>query len=161
MGLDSDRPGIGRRIAEAALACDIDLLNAVYLTPLPGTRLWNDMHAAGRIAANCFPQDWQYYSLACPVAEYRHLSWSQLRQEMEQCWRQFYAPQRIAARIWRAAREHRAPLAMLVGSLSYRRNYRTESRAAADLDRARRPASRADSAAARPAERSGVAVHVA
>ena len=109
MGLDCDVPGIGRRIADAADDIGVDLLNAVFLTPLPGTRLWAEMEADGRIAANRFPQDWQYYTLGFPVAEYRHLSWPQIRAEMNECWRTFYSPGRIAARVWGGVRQRRAP----------------------------------------------------
>jgi radical SAM superfamily enzyme YgiQ (UPF0313 family) len=145
MGLDSDRPGIGRQIADAALECELDLLNAVFLTPLPGTHLWTEMEADGRIAAHLFPQDWQFYTLAFPVAEYRHLSWRQLRSEMKECAQAFYTPGRIAARVWAAIRQRRHPLAILVGSLSYRANYRAESRAAAAIDKSRQRAAPEDS----------------
>ena len=142
MGLDCDLPGIGRQIAYAADDCGVDLLNAVYLTPLPGTRLWTDMEAAGRITADRFPEDWQYYTLGSPVAEHRHLTWPQLRAEMKECAQAFYSPGRIAARVWTAARQRRMPLAMLIGSLSYRWIYGVESREAGGIDRARQAARR-------------------
>jgi hypothetical protein len=137
MGLDCDLPGIGRQISDAALDCDLDLLNVLFLTPLPGTRLWTDMEREGRIAAHRFPQDWKYYTLGFPVAKHRHLSWLQLRSEMKECAQAFYTPGQIAARVWAAVRQHRHPLAILVGSLSYRCNYRHESRAAAAIDQFR------------------------
>ena len=64
IGLDVDEPGIGRRIAKAARRYGVDNLNALFLTPLPGTRLWDQMKAEDRIAPNDFPQDWKYYTLA-------------------------------------------------------------------------------------------------
>ena len=149
MGLDCDLPGIGRQIADAALDCGVDLLNAMFLTPFPGTRLWTDMEAADRITAHHFPQDWQYYTLGFPVAEHRHLSWVQLRAEMKECAQAFYTPGRIAARAWAALRQRRRPLVILIGSMSYRWNYRSESRTAAALDRARL-AARPKDAAPRP-----------
>jgi len=63
MGLDTDEPGIGKRIAEAGIRSGVDVLNALFLTPLPGTRLWDEMESHGRIAANTFPEDWEYYTL--------------------------------------------------------------------------------------------------
>ena len=137
MGLDCDLPGIGRQIADAALDCGVDMLSALYLTPLPGTRLWTDMEAAGRIAAHHYPQDWEYYTLGFPVAKYRHLSWPQMRAEMKECAQAFYTPGRIAARVWAAARQHRHPLAMLIGNLSYRWNYQSERRTGGAIDEAR------------------------
>ena len=45
MGLDSDRPGVGRSIAEAADSYGVDNMNVLFLTPLPGTRIWKQMAA--------------------------------------------------------------------------------------------------------------------
>ncbi len=56
MGLDADEPGIGRRIANAARSYGVDILNALFLTPLPGTRLWDRMESENRIAADDFPR---------------------------------------------------------------------------------------------------------
>jgi hypothetical protein len=39
IGLDINEPGIGKCIAEVAGRYGIDNLNALFLTPLPGTRL--------------------------------------------------------------------------------------------------------------------------
>jgi radical SAM superfamily enzyme YgiQ (UPF0313 family) len=66
MGLDTDEPGIGDRIAATAAHYGVDILNALFLTPLPGTRLWDDLESQGRIAADGFPEDWQYYTLTFP-----------------------------------------------------------------------------------------------
>ena len=63
IGLDVDEPGIGRRIAEAASQYGVDNLNVLFLTPLPGTRLWDQMKAEDRIALDAFPDDWKYYTL--------------------------------------------------------------------------------------------------
>ena len=41
IGLDVDEPGIGRRIADVATQYGVDNLNTLFLTPLPGTRLWD------------------------------------------------------------------------------------------------------------------------
>ena len=43
IGLDVDEPGIGKRIAEVASQYGVDNLNVLFLTPLPGTRLWDQM----------------------------------------------------------------------------------------------------------------------
>jgi len=74
IGLDVDEPGIGKRIAEAASQYGVDNLNALFITPLPGTRLWDQMRAEGRIALDRFPEDWQYYTLTFPVARYKRRS---------------------------------------------------------------------------------------
>jgi radical SAM superfamily enzyme YgiQ (UPF0313 family) len=138
MGLDCDLPGIGRQIADAAETSGVDLLNAGFLTPLPGTKLWDELEADNRIVANHFPHDWQYYTLGFPVAEYRNLTWPQLRGEMEECWRTFYSPGRITRRLWNATWQRRLPLAILISTMSYRVNYKAETRKAAALDLSRK-----------------------
>ena len=137
MGLDGDTPGVGRRIARAASHYGVDLLNPVYLTPLPGTRLWDKMKADRRIAANDFPEDWRYYTLGFPVARYRRLSWGQLLSEMDDCWRAFYSPWRVVRRVAECLRQWRNPLVLLVANLSYRRNYRADRRTLRALDLSR------------------------
>ncbi len=120
IGLDSDGRGIGRRIADAGSRYGVDILNTLFLTPLPGTRLWDKMHGEGRISANAFPSDWRYYTLTFPVAHYKQLSQSQVIREMESCDRRFYSRWRTLRRVWSSLWRRRHPLVSLVGNLSYR-----------------------------------------
>jgi radical SAM superfamily enzyme YgiQ (UPF0313 family) len=122
IGLNIDKPGIGKRIAEAARQYGVDILNALFLTPLPGTRLWDQMKAEDRIALDRFPQDWKYYTLTFPVARYKHLSLDGIIEEMITCDRNFYSMPKILHRMWLNLRQRREPLTSLVGNLSYRRN---------------------------------------
>lgn len=124
LGLDSDEPGIGRRTAQAASSYGVDILNALFLTPLPGTRLWEQMESQGRIAANDFPQDWQYYTLNFPTARYKHFSWAQLLEEMNACDGRFYSWRRILWRVAGSLLRRRPPILSLVTNLSYRNNAR-------------------------------------
>ena len=135
IGLDVDTAGIGRRTAEAARQYGVDLLNALFLTPLPGTRLWDQMTAEGRLLLDDFPQDWQYYTLTYPVARYKHLSVEQTIDEMQACDRRFYALPRILGRVWRSVWQRRQPLINLFGSLSFRRNMELNRTACARLSR--------------------------
>lgn len=122
MGLDTDEPGIGRRIAETAGQYGVDILNTLFLTPLPGTRLWDELLAQGRIAADRFPEDWQHYTLTFPVARYRHFSCADIVQEMETCDESFYSVRSIVRRVWRSVCHGGRPLLALVANLSYRNN---------------------------------------
>ena len=124
IGLDSDGPGIGRRIADAAEGYGVDILNALFLTPLPGTRLWDQMESQGRIAANDFPRDWQYYTLSFPTARYKHFSWAQILEEMNVCDGGFYSWRRILWRVIGSLLRRRRPILALVSNLSYRNNSR-------------------------------------
>lgn len=133
IGLDIDEPGIGKRIAEVASQYGVDNLNALFLTPLPGTRLWDQMKSEGRIALDKFPEDWKYYTLTFPVARYKHLSLDGIIEEMISCDRDFYSMPRILRRVWSSLWQRREPLISLVGNLSYRANLRLNRKAYVDL----------------------------
>ncbi|MBE0429658.1 MAG: B12-binding domain-containing radical SAM protein [Thermoleophilia bacterium] len=123
IGLDTDEPGIGRRIAEIASRYSVDNINVLFLTPLPGTRLWDRMKAADRITLDGYPEDWKYYTLTFPVARYKNLSLDGIIAEMIACDRTFYSMPRILRRVWGNLRGRRQPLMSLVGNLSSRNNF--------------------------------------
>jgi radical SAM superfamily enzyme YgiQ (UPF0313 family) len=137
IGLDVDQPGIGMSIAEVAGQYGVDLLNVLFLTPLPGTRLWGQMKADGRIALDEFPQDWDYYTLTFPVARYKHFSLNGVIREMIVCNRAFYSLPSILRRVWRNMWRGYTPLISLVGNLSYRSNFYRDCQAYADFQRQR------------------------
>jgi radical SAM superfamily enzyme YgiQ (UPF0313 family) len=122
MGLDSDRPGIGALIAEAARRYGVDNMNVLFLTPLPGTRLWKQMEAEGRIAMSDLPDDWKYYTLTYPVAHYKHLSTGQIVHEMSTCNADFYSVSEIFDRLSQNLLAGRNPLFSLISNISSRRN---------------------------------------
>jgi radical SAM superfamily enzyme YgiQ (UPF0313 family) len=129
IGLDVDQPGIGERIADIASYYGLDSLNALFLTPLPGTRLWDQMKADGRIALNTYPEDWKYYTLTYPVAQYKNLSPDAVIQEMISCNRKFYSVPRVLERLCSNLLHRRAPLINLVSTLSYRSNISVDCKA--------------------------------
>ncbi len=135
MGLDVDKPGIGKRIADVASQYGVDKLTVMFLTPLPGTRLREHMESEGRIALDTFPEDWDYYTLTFPVARYKHLSLNQIIEEMISCDQHFYSMPRILRRVWGNVWRRRKPLITLVGNLSYRSNSRLDRKAYADFKR--------------------------
>jgi radical SAM superfamily enzyme YgiQ (UPF0313 family) len=135
IGLDVDEPGIGNRIAEAARQYGVDNLNVLFLTPLPGTRLWDQMKSQGRIPLDALPQDWKYYTLTYPVARYKHLSLDDVIQEMVFCNGTFYSVPRICRRVFSSFWHRRKPWISLAGNLSYRGNLRRASEAYADFKR--------------------------
>jgi radical SAM superfamily enzyme YgiQ (UPF0313 family) len=133
IGLDIDEPGIGKRIAAAASRYGVDNLNALFLTPLPGTRLWDQMKSEDRIALYTFPEDWKYYTLTFPVARYKHFSLDGIIEEMISCDRDFYSMPRILRRLWSSLWQRRKPLISLVGNFSYRNNLRLNRKVYADF----------------------------
>lgn len=135
VGLDIDEPGIGKRIAEVANQYGVDNLNVLFLTPLPGTRLWDQMRTENRIALDVFPEDWRYFTLTYPVARYKHLSLDSVIQEMISCNQIFYSIPRVLRRLCTNWWQCREPLISLVGNLSYRSNTRLDRTAYADFNR--------------------------
>jgi radical SAM superfamily enzyme YgiQ (UPF0313 family) len=122
MGLESDRPGVGRLIAEAAVRYGVDNMNVLFLTPLPGTRLWKQMEAEDRITMNAFPSDWKYYTLNYPVARYKYLSTDRVIREMNECNGTFDSSPHILERVGRSVMTGRSPLFPVVSNLTSRRN---------------------------------------
>ncbi len=133
MGLDVDGTGIGKRIAKVAGRYGVDNLNVLFLTPLPGTRLWDQMKSQGRIVLDTFPKDWKYYTLAFPVARYKHLSLDGIIKEMISCDRVFYSMSRILRRVWGNLWRWRGPLITLVGNFSSKSHLRLNCKAYADF----------------------------
>jgi radical SAM superfamily enzyme YgiQ (UPF0313 family) len=122
IGLDIDKPGIGKLIAQTARGYGVDYLNVLFLTPLPGTQLWDQMTSQGRIALDNFPEDWKYYTLTFPVAQYKHLSVDRIIEEMLCCDWDFYSIPNILRRVLVNLRHCRIPLVTLIGNLTYRNN---------------------------------------
>ncbi|MFC1485093.1 B12-binding domain-containing radical SAM protein [bacterium] len=123
IGLDVDEPGIGKYIAYAAKEYGVDNLNALFLTPLPGTRLWDQMKSEGRICLDNFPDDWKYYTLTFPVANYKNLTQEGIIEEMVQCDGNFYSIFSVLRRVWNNFWKYLQPLNTLIGNLSYRNNH--------------------------------------
>jgi len=80
------------------------------------------MESQRRLVANSFPEDWKYYTLTFPVAQYRHFPCREIVREMETCDGTFYSVRPTLRRVWRNVRHWRRPLIALVANLSYRRN---------------------------------------
>ncbi|MBN1907766.1 MAG: B12-binding domain-containing radical SAM protein [Deltaproteobacteria bacterium] len=133
IGLDTDKAGIGRQTADVAQAYGVDCLNSLFLTPLPGTRLWDQMKTDKRIALDMFPEDWKYYTLTFPVARYKNLSLEQIIDEMASCDSTFYSIPRIIGRIFRNIIQHRELKISLISNLSYRRNLQLNRKVYADF----------------------------
>jgi radical SAM superfamily enzyme YgiQ (UPF0313 family) len=131
MGLDVDGPGIGTLIARTAERYGLDDLNALFLTPLPGTRLWDQMETEGRILLHDFPADWSRYTLSFPVVRYAQLSTDEIVSEMRACSEHFYSWPRITWRVMGETWGHRQPVRSLVTNLAFRRNARLSSQAQA------------------------------
>ncbi|MBN1980202.1 MAG: B12-binding domain-containing radical SAM protein [Chitinivibrionales bacterium] len=122
LGLDSDKKNSGQNLARVALHYGLDVLNVMILTPLPGTRLWDSMALEGRIIANDFPTDWQYYTLTFPVSRFKNFSWQELVQERRDCYQTFYTNRRIFKRVALSLIRRCNFWCTLICNLLYRKN---------------------------------------
>jgi radical SAM superfamily enzyme YgiQ (UPF0313 family) len=131
MGIDTDKRGIGEAVARAARDYGVDAANVLILTPLPGTRLYAQMEREGRIRSDDYPRDWKYYTLTCPVADYRNFTWDKLVEEVDEFNDRFYSYLQILRRmllLGRNTRSLRTLLVVLVANLSYRSNHLLDRR---------------------------------
>jgi radical SAM superfamily enzyme YgiQ (UPF0313 family) len=122
IGLDIDKKHIGREIAAAARRYGLDALNVMFLTPLPGTNLWDKLKSENRITANNFPGDWKYYTLTFPVAKYMHLTWTDMLREKENCYKSFYSYPHILRRTNSSLWHLRNPVTTLISNMVFRIN---------------------------------------
>jgi len=62
-GMDSDTPERLRRRATFILKSKINAMQVTYLTPFPGTRLFDRYRADNRLLYTDFPRDWDHYDM--------------------------------------------------------------------------------------------------
>jgi radical SAM superfamily enzyme YgiQ (UPF0313 family) len=135
IGLGVDEVGIGKLVADTAVRYGLDNVNVAFVTPLPGTVLWNEMSEDGGLPLDRFPEDWKYYTLTYPVARYRHLSLEEAIEEMVVCNRTFYSPRHILGRTTDNVVRARHPVFNLFNNLASRRNSRLLTKAYEDFRR--------------------------
>jgi radical SAM superfamily enzyme YgiQ (UPF0313 family) len=64
IGSDEDTPQAVADTALAAVRIGIDIIQITNLTPLPGTKMFERLRAAGRLRAVEYPQDWERYTFS-------------------------------------------------------------------------------------------------
>jgi radical SAM superfamily enzyme YgiQ (UPF0313 family) len=69
----------------------IDVMQTTFLTPLPGTRLFEKYRRDRRLLFTNFPQDWEHYDMGELIHRPGSLEPTQLSQIMEELNRQMYA----------------------------------------------------------------------
>ncbi|MEJ2202186.1 MAG: radical SAM protein, partial [Desulfuromonadaceae bacterium] len=77
-GSDDDTPETFERTLEFIIDSGIDAVQLSIQTPLPGTVLYQELAASGRILLNDYPKDWEAYNIFEPVFQPAHMSPEQL-----------------------------------------------------------------------------------
>jgi radical SAM superfamily enzyme YgiQ (UPF0313 family) len=90
LGADSDGPDVVRTTVDFALKHKIDTVMLNVLTPAPGTQLYDDLEAAGRI----FDKRWDYYDALHVVFQPAKMTPYELQKETIRGYARFYGLRR-------------------------------------------------------------------
>lgn len=117
LGFDHDRPDVFERTAEWVEANRVECATFHILTPYPGTPLFRQFEAEGRL----LHRNWSLYDTAHVVFRPRHMTVEQLENGYEACYRRLFSH----ASIWaRRPRDPEAMLPYLAMSYLYKRSNR-------------------------------------
>ncbi|MEI7847129.1 MAG: radical SAM protein [Chloroflexota bacterium] len=97
-GGDNDTSAVFQRTLEFMLDSNVETLQATRLTPFPGTPLFAEMDAQGRI----LDKDWSHYDFNHVVFEPQQMSRETLDKGVSWVLRQFHSRTAIARRAWRS-----------------------------------------------------------
>jgi radical SAM superfamily enzyme YgiQ (UPF0313 family) len=125
-GMDGDTPEKLRHRAEYMVRSGVDVMQKTFLTPLPGTRLFDQLQDEGRLLYTDFPRDWERYDMGEVVHRPLGLTPGALVQVMGQSGRRMYAWPVLACKALRTLWETRDPMAAMFAWQS-NVNYRTVS----------------------------------
>lgn len=94
-GLDGDDKDVFKRTVEFVNRTAIDLPRFSVATPFPGTPLYQQLHAEGRI----IQKDWTYYGGQNVVFQPRNMTVEELQSGIQWAWRQVYSFPSIVRRV--------------------------------------------------------------
>jgi len=115
LGFDHDGPDTFDELVEWVESVPLQSANFQILTPYPGTPLFRQLEAEGRL----LHKDWSLYDTAHCVFKPKHLTPSQLEEGYAYCYRRLYSH----ASIWkRAPRDWRAVPAYLAMAYLYKKS---------------------------------------
>jgi radical SAM superfamily enzyme YgiQ (UPF0313 family) len=125
-GMDEDTPERLRRRTEFMARSGIDVMQKTYLTPLPGTRLFDRLRREGRLLFNDFPRDWEHYDMGEAVHQPGKMTPAELTRVMGESSRRLFSWPVLAGKALRTLRETRNPAAAMF-ALQSNINYRNVS----------------------------------
>ncbi|MDH3974941.1 MAG: B12-binding domain-containing radical SAM protein [Deltaproteobacteria bacterium] len=80
LGTDYDNNDSFKRTVDFIMDSGLDAVQLSIQTPLPGTALYSQLDAEGRLLFKDYPHDWEYYNLFEPVFEPKNMSPEELYQ---------------------------------------------------------------------------------
>ena len=109
-GLDDDEPDVFLKTAKFAVEARIDLPRFAIVTPFPGTHLYRELEAEGRIIS----RDWSLYDGQHVVFQPARMSVQALQRGTEAAWKHAYSWRNLAMRMrYTAAPWHAAAMTNL------------------------------------------------
>ena len=99
LGLDGDDAGAFETTLEFVEKAAIDLPRFSVATPYPGTPLFRQLQAEGRLLTT----DWRFYGGQNVVYRPRHMTADELEEGLRRTWRQAYRATSIVRRLARSA----------------------------------------------------------
>jgi radical SAM superfamily enzyme YgiQ (UPF0313 family) len=123
-GMDGDTPERLHRRSKYMVASGVDVMQTTYLTPLPGTRLFDQLRSQGRLLHTDFPRDWSRYDMAEVTHRPQGMTPEALAQVTHLANRRMYARPVLACKAMRTLWETRSPAAAMFAwqsNLNYRR----------------------------------------
>ena len=112
-GIDGDTPEKLRRRTDYMIRSGVDVMQATYLTPLPGTRLFSRLQDEGRLLYTDFPQDWNHYDMTEVIHQPQGMTPETLSQAMRESNKRMYARPVLARKAMRTFLETRNPMATM------------------------------------------------
>jgi radical SAM superfamily enzyme YgiQ (UPF0313 family) len=122
-GMDGDTLGRIRRRTDYMIRSGVDVMQTTFLTPLPGTRLFDHLRNEDRLLHASFPRDWNHYDMTEVVHRPLGMTPESLSQAMQECNGRMYARPTLARKAIRTLRETHNPMAAMFAwqsNLNYR-----------------------------------------
>ena len=138
LGGDHEDRRVFHETLKFILASGIDILQVTKPTPLPGTRLWHQLQAEGRIINHNFPAAWEDYRLTKLVFKPARMSIDEVYRGVTYLRSRFYSPGAALRRTWRTLWTTRSPSATIL-SLMINHSYAKAFRESAHCRRYNRP----------------------
>lgn len=89
-GIDGDTPESLERRADYIIQSEVDVMQATAMTPLPGTRLFEQLRQEDRLLYTNFPADWDRYNLTEVVFRPRDMAADEFNHAMRECLNRIY-----------------------------------------------------------------------
>jgi radical SAM superfamily enzyme YgiQ (UPF0313 family) len=122
-GMDEDTADTLRQRTEFMVRSGIDVMQKTFLTPLPGTRLFDRLQREGRLLFTGFPGDWEHYDMGEAVHAPRGMTPEELTRAMDESSRRMFAWPVLAGKALRTLWQTRNPAAAMFAwqsNLNYR-----------------------------------------